>query len=176
MAASIQKPLIVHYLITCLLLGVLLFYGLKLHRYAKYSEQLVAVIRSFQDSAGTSHAYDSNFKGNIEKQLAMASSADMDWIAAFKKDSAAYPQNIAAHAFSSMPKFGVVLENMTLDKDTVVCLLIVRDKDPFHVTVKFIQQGNIFLLDNLDNIGALYKRLNCYNMYSKQTAKIENPE
>jgi hypothetical protein len=168
----IQKNLIAHYVVTGVVLGVLGFYSFKLHQYSKYDKQLVQAIQSLQDGGTT--GYDEAFKNNIERQFSPTQPEEVNWITAFKKDSLLYPQNLITYSFRTMPAFGLVLEKMTLSDDTVFCLLRVRDREQFNVTAKFIRKGNIFLLDNLENIAAFYKRLNCYNLYLMGSAKTQN--
>ncbi len=167
----IQKNLIGHYVVTCIILGALGFCSFKLHQHSEYDKQLVAAIQSLQE--GVTVCYDEGFKNNIEKQFSSAVPEEANWINAFKKDSLLYPQNIIAYSFRTMPRLGLVLEKMTWNGDTVFCLLRVRDKVQFNVTAKFIRKGNIFLLDNLENIAAFYKRLNCYNLYLMDSAKTQ---
>jgi len=171
MMSIIRKPLFAHYVITACLLAVIGFCGFKLHQHAKYDKQLVRAIQSLQD--GVTAGYDADFKGHIEKQFSPLVPEEANWINAFKKDSAGYPQNIIAYSFRTMPEFGLVLEKMTIHEDTVYCLLRLRDREEFDVTAKFIQKGDVFLLDDLRNIAAFYKRLTCYNLYLIDTAKTQ---
>ena len=174
MKSLIQKYLISHYLLTGALLAVLAFYSYRLHQYSKYDKELVSTIQLLQD--GGKPGYDSDFKSNLEKQFTHATTAETGWLNAFKNDSAGYPQNIITYSFRNMPKFGLVMEKMTVSADTLTCILRVRDKEPFNVAAKFVKQGNIYLLDNLENIPPLYKRLNGYHLYLRTGAKTQTSE
>lgn len=174
MKSLIQKSLIGHYVVTAVILAVLSFYSFRLHQYSRYDKELVVTIQSLQD--GVKPLYSSNFKLNIEKQFTHATIAEAGWLSAFKNDSAGYPQNLIAYSFRNLPKFGLVMEKMTVSNDTLTCLLRVRDKQAFNVSAKFIRQEGIYLLDNLENIPALYGRLNCYHLYLRDGVKKQNTE
>jgi len=171
MMPVIRKPLFAHYVVTGCLLAAIGFCGFKLHQHARYDKQLVRAIQLLQD--GVTPGYDGDFKNHIEKQFSVSVPEEANWINAFKKDSAGYPQNIIAYSFRTMPQFGLVLEKMTINEDTVNCLLRLRDREELNVTAKFIRKGDTFLLDDLQNIAAFYKRLTCYNLYLMNTGKMQ---
>lgn len=175
MIPVVQKSLIPHYLVTGILLVALSISAFKIHRFSDYDKQLFAGVRLLQSGAkaNTITGYSSNFQNNIEKQLVSDPKNGQRWINYFKQDSVAYPGNVMIHAFTYLVKFNVAPQTITMHGDTAICDMLIRDKTPFIIRGEFIRKGNIFLLDNLDNIGALYNRLDCYRDYLGDTTNAQ---
>lgn len=162
-----KKPIFYYYLFALLLVGAMLYMHLSLKTYSYRDKELVTALTLLQDSSKiNTGVFDSNLINNLGPQLECASDEKINWLRHFKQDSLAYPANIVSYTFNCLLKLDVRLIRMEPVGKTMQCELLVKDKNQFKVTIVFVKQGNKYLLYNIENLCALYKRLACHLLYA----------